>query len=216
MRQRLRSVVIGLLCAGGTAAVVGVSWPRTTYAEEIPDVDRMGEYEEEGMKFGNIVVNGELVAEASTPGGWSLVRTFENTSDAPEKCVIEESVLRTETMPDARVAPPPTAVVLRNQTVALGPHEKKKIGVRLPKEVGEQITAGLRRRAWIESARNRAYAAERYDGPEMTATYMTFHVQYLTALPPGATAQRPVDNGIRRPARLAEIAPPEPVQVAGF
>jgi hypothetical protein len=212
MRQRLRNLATTLMFAGGTAAaVLVVAWPRTTLAEEIPDSDRMGEYEDEGMKFGNIVVKGELVADG-TPSGWSLVRTFENQSDVPEKCVIEERVLRTETMPGARVTPASVAVVQRNQTIALGPHEKRKIGVRLSESIGAEITAGLRKKAWIEQTQQRAIAAERYDAPAMRATYMTFDVEYLSALPAGATAERHHDNGVLRPMGLSEVMPmPMPV-----
>lgn len=215
MWHRARSLGKTLMLAGGTAAAILVlAFPRTTFAEEIPDSDRMGEYgEEEGMKFGNIVVKGELVADGSVPGGWTLVRTFENHSDQPEKCVLEERVLRTETMPDARVTPPPVAVVQRNQTIALGPHEKRKLGIALSPAIGAQITAGQRRRAWIEQARTRAFQAERYDGPEMRATYMTFDVEYLTALPPGATAEKRPDNGVTRPERMGMMPPPRPVPV---
>ena len=215
MRLRARNLGKTLMLAGGTAAALLVlAFPRTTFAEEIPDSDRMGEYEEVGMKFGNILVHGELVAAGSVPGGWTLVRTFENQSDQPEKCVLEERVLRTETMPGARVTPPPVAVVVRNQTVALGPHEKRKIGIVLPAAIGEQITAGRRRQVWIERGIERAMAAERYDAPEMRATYMTFDVEYLTALPPGATAERREDTGVTRPARM-DFMPPAP-QVAAF
>lgn len=206
--SRMRTLAATLIFAGGTvAAVLVLAWPRTTFAEEIPDSDRIGGYEEEGMKFGNIVVKGELVADG-TPGGWSLVRTFENQSDAPEKCVIEERVLRTETMPGARVTPPSVAVVQRNQTIALGPHEKRKIGVRLSESVGAQITAGLRRKAWVEQAQQRAIAAEHYDAPAMRATYMEFDVEYLSALPAGATAERHPNNGVTRPMAMPEMMPP--------
>ena len=207
MRQRMRTLGTTLLVAGGTvAAVLVLAWPRTTFAEELPDSDRMGEYEEEGMKFGNIVVKGELVADG-TAGGWSLERTFENQSDAPEKCVVEERVLRTETMPGARVTPASVAVVQRNQTIALGPHEKRTVGVRLSASIGAEITAGLRKKAWIEQAQQRAIAAEHYDAPAMRATYMTFDVEYLSALPAGATAERHHDNGVLRPMGVSEMMP---------
>jgi len=216
MWKRARNLGKTLMLAGGTAAAMLVlAFPRTTFAEEIPDSDRTGEYEEEGMKFGNVVVHGQLVADGSVPGGWTLVRTLENQSDQPEKCLLEERVLRTETMPGARVTPPPVAVVQRNQTVALGPHEKRKIGVVLPAAVGAQITAGRRRQVWIERAQERAVAAQRYDAPEMRATYMTFDVEYLTALPPGATAERRQDNGVTRPERM-ELAPPLPQMAAAL
>ena len=216
MRHRARSLGKTLQFAGGTAALIlVVAFPRTTFAEEIPDSDRMGEYEEEGMKFGNVLVHGQLVADGSVPGGWTLVRTFENQSDQAEKCVLEERVLRTETMPGARVTPPPVAVVQRNQTIALGPHEKRKLGIVLPAAVGAQITAARKRQAWVERARDRAMTAERYDAPELRATYMIFDVEYLTALPPGATAERRQDNGVTRPETMP-LMPPTPQMAAAF
>ena len=215
MWHRARTLARTLMLAGGTAAaLLVVTYPRTTLAEEIPDADRQGEYDDEGMKFGNIVVKGQLVADGSVPGGWTLVRTFENQSDQPSSCVIEERVLRTETMPGARVTPSPVAVVQRNQTFALGPHEKRKLGVALPAAIGAQITAARRRQAWVERAHDRAMAAERYDAPEMRATYMEFDVEYLTVLPPGATAEKR-DTGVTRPQGLAAMAPPPvPMPVA--
>lgn len=222
MRHRATNLGKTLMLAGGTAALMLVAaYPRTTFAEEIPDSDRMGEYAEEGMKFGNILVQGQLVADGSVAGGWTLVRTFENQSDQPEKCVLEERVLRTETMPDARVTPPPVAVVQRNQTIALGPHEKRKVGVILPAAVGVQITAARQRQAWVERARARAMEAERYNAPELRATYKIFEVEYLTALPPGATAERRPDNGVTRPETMPmpmpmPIVPPPPEVAAAF
>ena len=216
MWHRARTLAKTLMLAGGTAAaILAVTYPRTTLAEEIPDSDRQGEYDDEGMKFGNVVVKGELVADGSVPGGWTLVRTFENQSDQPEKCVVEERVLRTETMPGARVTPPPVAVVQRNQTFALGPHEKRKLGIVLPAAIGAQITAAKRRQAWVQREHDRAMNAEKYDSPAMTATYMEFDVEYLTVLPPGATAEKR-DTGVTRPERMGMMAPPPvPVPVGG-
>jgi hypothetical protein len=70
-------------------------------------------------------------------------------------------------------------------TVALGAHEKRKIGVRLPESLGKQITAGLARKVMLERARRRALDAERYDAPEMEATYMSLALPkiVLNALP---------------------------------
>jgi hypothetical protein len=198
-----RPIGIVALCAFGAAAsTLLVLWPRPTHAEVIDDADREGEHEEDGVKFGNIVVRGELVADGSVPGGWVLVRTLENKGDEPEKCAVEERVLRTQGMLDARVAPPPTAVILRNQPIALGPHEKRTVGVILPRAIGEQITAGLQTKASVERARERAYAAEQWDKVNLDRIYMTFHVEYLKPLPPGAKAAPPIDNGITRPERM--------------
>lgn len=189
--------------AAGTAALcLAVLWPRPTLAEEIPDDERQGEYEDLGMKFGNIVVKGELVADVRVPGGWALVRTLENKSDEPESCTVEERVLRTETMPEARVTPAPTPVVLRNQRISLGPHEKRTIGIALPRTLGEQITAGILAKASIERDRDRAIAAEKWDSVNLTRTYMAFHVEYLKPLPPGAKAAPHTNTGIVRPERM--------------
>ncbi len=173
-------------------------WSRATYAEEIADYERQGEWDEDGAKFGNIVVKGELVADAA---GWVLVRTMENKGEEPETCRVEERVLRTETMPNARVEPPPFAVVLRGVTITLGAHEKRKIGIPLAASIGEEITANLRAKAEIEAGRFRAIEAERYKDPVFERTYHYFSVQYLKPLPPGATAAKP-DTGVTHPAAM--------------
>jgi hypothetical protein len=206
--------IVTLFAVGAAATALTLLWPRSTLAEVIPDEERLGEYEEDGMRFGNIVVRGELVPSATAPGGWVLVRTLENKGDAPEKCAVEERVLRTEDMLDARVTPSPTAVVLRNQPIALGPHEKRTLGISLPREIGEQITAGKNTKAAIERARERAMAAEKWDAVNVGRTFMTFHVEYRKALPPGATAAPPVDNGVRRPARMGMMMAPPGAQGA--
>ena len=206
---RTRPLGIVALCAMGAAAsTLLLFWPRETYAEEVPDSDRHGDYDEEGMKFGNVLVKGELVPAANTPGGWVLVRTFENTGAEPEKLAVEERVLRTETALDARASPPPMAVILRTQSVSLKPHEKKTVGVRLAPEIGKQITAGRNTRAFLEKARERAMESEdpsKLRGIDFDRSFMEFHVEYLRPLEPGQTAAKPYDNGVTRPARMAEL-----------
>jgi hypothetical protein len=201
---RTKALATTALLAAGTVAVTLVTlWPRTTFAEEIPDEERHGEWEEEGMRFGNVVVSGKLVADATTPGGWTLVRTLENKADTPESCVVEERILRNETIPDARVGPREAAVLLRNQPIALGPHQKRSIGIPLPEKLGAEITAGLRAKASIERDRARLMAAERYDEIKYDRTYTVFRVEYLKQLPPGATAAKPADNDFTRPESYA-------------
>lgn len=200
MPNRARDLARVVVLAAGTAAVVlTFALPRTTYAEPIADSERTGEWEGEGMKFGDIVVHGELVAAASAPGGWTLVRTVENTSDEPASCVVEERVMRTETMVNARVGPSARPALVRNQTFALGPREKKTIGVRLPERLGAQITAAHRSRAIAEQAHGRVVMTGKHD-PAAERTFMTYDIQYLTPLPPGATAALPDDSGHLRPA----------------
>ena len=179
------------------------TWPKNTNAQEVAEWERMGEWDENGSRFGNIVVRGELAADANVAGGWVIVRTFENKGDLAEKCTVEERLLRTETMPDARVEPAPFALIDRTQTFDLGPHQKRSIGIPLPAPIGEEIARNAQRRDAIESARARAM-----DGNHMNAlaiadaqTYMRFHVDYVKPLPPGATAA-PTENGVFHPVRM--------------
>lgn len=209
MWLRIRPIATTLIFAAGTLmASLTVLWPRTTHADltEIPDSERQGDYDEDGMMFGSIVVKGQLVADSKAPGGWALVRTFENKADTPENCTVEERVLRTETMPDARVNPASTAIIVRTQRIALGPHEKRSVGVFLPPAVGAQMTAGHKTKASMEQRRERAIAEERYDALADGRTYMTFDVEYLKPLQPGTKAAPPLDTGTTRPAAMP--APP--------
>jgi hypothetical protein len=202
MRYGRRELAIAGICAAGTLTVgLVLSLPRTTHAEEIADSDRRGDYEEEGMKFGDVVVRGKLVPAAGAPGGWTLLRTIENQSDEPATCVLEERVMRQETMVNARVGPPARAVLLRNQTFSLGPREKRSVGVHLPASLASQIAMAHRERAMIERAHEQLVMTG-HPNKLAQRTFMTFDVEYLTPLPPGATAEVPVDNGVR-PASMA-------------
>jgi hypothetical protein len=185
---------------GATALVTLVGfWPRTTSAREVALADRMGEWDEDGVKFGDIVVRGELAPDAT---GWVLVRKLENKSDARARCTVEERLLRTETMPDARVEPSATVVFERTQTFELGPHEKRAIGIRISAEISAKITEAARRRGMIEDARAHAITTGDFDDREkLEATYMRYDVDYLKPLAPGDTAAIE-NNGVDHPARM--------------
>lgn len=213
MWQRVRPLATMTFFAFGTlVASLTVLWPRTTHADltEIPDSERQGDYDEDGMMFGNIVVKGQLVADAKAPGGWALVRTYENKGDTAETCTLEERVLRTETMPDARVNPRSIAVIVRTQKIALGPHEKRSVGVYLPPAIGAQMTQGHKTKANIEQQRDALIAAEKYDLIQYGRTYTSFDVEYLKPLLPGTKAEVPVDNGVFPPAAMPVPMPPPP------
>ncbi len=188
------------IAASATTAVMLITaWPRETNAQEVAEWERQGEWDDDGMRFGNIVVRGDLVFDATVPGGWVVVRTLENKSDTRDKCTVEERVLRTETMPDARVEPPPFAVVDRMQTFELGPHEKRAIGVPLAEALGHEITDARKVERAVEAARERAIASQHITRDVFERTYMRYQVDYLKPLPPGATAA-PTDNGVLHPA----------------
>lgn len=208
MPRRARPLAtITLFAAASLALTLSALWPRTTFAEAVTDAERQGEWDEDGAKFGNVVVKGELVADGTVPNGWVLVRTLENKGDEPETCQIEERILRTETMPAARVRPPPYAVLLRGVTVTLRGHEKRTLGIPLPASIGAQISANLRLLASIERGRERALTLERYRDPVFAQTYMEFEVEYLKPLPPGATVAK-VDTGVTRPMGMPMMMPP--------
>ncbi len=191
------------LVSVGTVAVILVAlWPRQTSAQEVSEYDRQGEWDDDGMKFGDIVVRGALVADGTVPGGWVLVRHLENKSDAPSKCTVEERVTRTETMPDARVEPMGVTVVLRTQTFELGPHQKRAIGVPLAEPLGKEITANAIAASRIQNARARAFETGKYNALSDSEIYMRFGVDYLKPLKPGQTAAPIEDNGVTHPARM--------------
>ena len=198
---------VALFSAAALALTLSTLWPRATFAEEVADWERHGEWDEDGEKFGNIVVRGDLVADATVPGGWVLVRTIENKGDEAESCQIEERVLRTETMPGARVEPPPYAVLLRGVSISLGAHEKRSLGIPLAASIGAQITSNLQARAAIEKGQARAIELERYRDPVFQRTYMSFRIEYLKPLPPGATVAKP-EQGVTRPMGMPMAMPP--------
>ena len=170
-------------------------WPHATFAEVVSDFERMGESDENGEKFGEIVVRGDLVADGT---GWVLVRTMENKSDEPQSYRVEERVMRTETKPEARVNPPPYAVVLRGVTLKLKPHEKRSIGLRLSDALSDEITMNAKRLASIESRRADAIMGDHYTDGVFDETYMVFRVEYYRPLGRGDTAEQP------DPASLAQ------------
>lgn len=189
------------LAAGAVALMV--LYPRTTEAEDVEDYERQGEWEEEGQRFGAIVVHATLEASPTAPGGWTLVRTWENKSDEVAETTVEERLESAESLEGARVTPAPRTVLTRTQTLKLGPHEKRSIGVFLPANVGPRITEGQRRHA-ISRAR---IAAGKYDDD---LTYEEFSVSYLRPLAKGETAAKHEDaDRVEHPARLPG-PPPSP------
>lgn len=188
------------LVAVATAVVtLVIAWPAASSAREVSMSDRQGEWDENGVKFGNILVRAELVADAT---GWVLVRKLENQGDGRESCTVQERLLRTETMRDARVEPSPSVVFERTQKFELGPHEKRSIGVRLSEATSAEISAAMRRRKVIDDAYDRAIATGDFeDRKALEATYMRFDVDYIKPLAAGDTAAKE-DNGVEHPARM--------------
>ena len=117
--------------------------------------------------------------------------------------------MRQESQLDARASGTPVLASATTRTFTLKPHETKKLGVALDPEIGAAITAGQRARAESERARDRVLAgADARTQALWDRTFMTYFVDYLKPLPPGATAKKP--EYIERPARMS-AAPPPPV-----
>jgi hypothetical protein len=206
MKQLVRGV--------GAAVVAAILLlPRVTEAEAVEDYEREGEFEDDGQRFQSVVVNGSFVAAANAPGGWTLVRTYENKSDEAAHIALEERVCEQWTMRNARVTPSPKTVLSRTQKVDLGPHEKKTIGVYLP----ESITTELTRTHKIKAGIDAQIAAGKYD-MSSSVTYNEFNVVYLRQLAPGETLavheRNPDLENIRPAAMPGPLAPFAPQRSA--
>lgn len=173
------------------AAVVAliILLPKTTQAEAVEDYERMGEYEEDGQRFGAVLVNGALLPTANAPGGWSLVRTYENKSDAPVEVTLEERIESTESAYGARVTDLPIVRLSRTQKLRLGANEKKSIGTYLPEKLGQAMTKAHHNEAMSKAQME----AGRYDNP---ISYSYYSVKYLRPLAPGETAAAPMRPSI--------------------
>ncbi|MFO0736691.1 MAG: hypothetical protein U0270_12475 [Labilithrix sp.] len=196
------SRAVGQAFGAGLVALL-LLFPRRTQAEAVEEYERRGEMDDDGQRFGAIVVRGELVPSANAPGGWSLVRTYENRSDEAIEMALEEHVDRVETMAGARVEPPAVSVLARTQTLRLGPHEKRSIGTYLPEKLGREIAKARAVQAWVSAQ----MVAGKSDGDR---TYDRYGVYYRRPLAPGETAAvREPDPDVyveKKPAR-APVGP---------
>jgi len=187
-------LLVQALAAGAIALMV--LYPRTTQAEDVEDYDRVGEWDDDGQRFGSIVIHASLEPSPTAPGGWTLVRTFENKSDEIAEATVEEHLQSTESLEGARVTPAPVTVLARTQKLKLGPHEKKSIGVFLPATIGPKITKGEQRHAL-----GRALMAAGKSDNDMT--YEEFSVTYLRPLAKGETvAKHEGEYRVDHPARM--------------
>jgi hypothetical protein len=168
----------------GVVALV-ILFPKTTEAYSVEDYERMGEIDDDGQRFGAIVVKGELVASVNAPGGWTLVRTYENKSDELAEVTLEERVQSTESMYGARVSEVPVTVLERTQKLRLAANEKKAIGTYLPAQIGEGITKAHR----AEAIGKAQIAAGHYESP---IAFQTYSVAYFRPLAKGETAAPPM------------------------
>lgn len=171
------------LRSAGAALVAGILLlPRALQAEEVSDEERHGEWDDDGERFGSIVVKGELVASPIAPGGYTLLRTYENKGDERERVTVEERVLLQEGDRGARTGAPTEPVLVRTQVLDLAPHQKKSIGTYLPAALAEKMVAAHKAQvAWD------ARAAAGFWG---TGTMQMYSVDYLRPLAKGEVAMK--------------------------
>ena len=89
----------------------------------------------------SVVIRGQLLPSANAPGGWALVRTFENMGDEHAHLQLEECVTSQQTNWASRLTPSAKVELSRTQTFYLAPHEKRSSGIYLTPELGARITA---------------------------------------------------------------------------
>lgn len=209
----IRRLLVGrvVVASGVAAAALILFAPRDTRAvETIEDDERLGEWEEKGMRFGDIVIDGKL---ERTANGWVLVRTYENTSDEARRCEVEERLSTTQVAQGSRVEPAPVSLIVRNQVLALGPHEKRRIGVPIPASIGAQMDASAKTQAQIDAAMVRVMNGHNPDAYTsiLGTTYARFDVKYFKPLPPGAVAARPHGTGMMPPPMRPVATSPDKV-----
>ena len=204
MPSLFRGIVRNALLSVGVVAVsLVVLYPRVTEAEEVSDEERYGDFEDDGNRFGDIVVKGELVAASGAPGGWSLVRTAENTSDRAAEADVEERIIESDTMVASRVGGVSAPVLTRHQKIKLGPHEKKVVGTTFAKSIGEAMTVNAK----IARGVQQAYENQDENAPAMMPRpYKEYRAEYLRELRPGELATKP--SRIRQMA--IDMTPPAP------
>ena len=174
----LRSLGVGVVA-------LAILFPKTTEAEVVQDYERMGESDDDGQRFGAIVVKGELVPSANAPGGWTLLRTYQNKSDEIAEVTLDERIETRESMYGARVSAVPSVALERTQKLRLGANEKKAIGTYLPEKLGESMTKAHRLEAL-----SKAYAESGHW--EHPIAFQDYAVSYLRPLAYGETAAPPM------------------------
>ena len=206
MPSLLRGIARNALLSVGVLAVsLVVLYPRVTEAEEVSENERYGEFEDDGNRFGDIVIKGELVAANGAPGGWSLVRTAENSSDHAAEANVEERIVANDTNTGSRVGGETTAVLTRHQKIKLGPHEKKVVGTTFAKALGEAMTVNAKIAQGIRIANENP--DENAPGP-FRRPYKEYRTEYLRELRAGETAMKraPMNPGYM----MNMLVPPPP------
>jgi hypothetical protein len=146
-KSTLRTLVtVTGFAAVTAAAALSVCAPRTTFADG-DDADRMGEYTDDGTKFGDIVVKGEIQKDAHSKTGWMVLITAKNTADHPETMSLEMDMDRRFTVPEARVPSEQAMLYSQTQPITVAANSTLTISRPVPAWVVPQLETGRRMEA---------------------------------------------------------------------
>jgi hypothetical protein len=197
--NKLRTLVtVTGFAAVTAAATLAVCAPRTTFADG-DDADRMGEYTDDGTKFDDIVVKGEIQKDVHSRSGWSVLVTAKNTADHPETLSLETDLDRSFVTPAARVGAEQAMLYSQTQPITVAANATVTFSRPVPAWVVPQLETGRR------SDLARAAAQKKVDdGAEfqtyaqvLYAPYPTFGLQFFRggAKPMGVAPGQPMVGG---------------------
>jgi hypothetical protein len=178
MKTTLQALAFAAIAATTTLAV---AWPRVTLAD--PDDDRMGEWTDDGTKFGDVLVKGELVHDTHARSGWRMVITAENKGDAPASAVLESDLTRQMVNPQARVSPEAAKLWKNSERITLAAHAKTTVTRDVPAWIAQQLDNTAKVDRAREKAQKEFDKAPEKAPPAVTATvlapYNVFAVGFL-------------------------------------
>ena len=179
--------VFAAFSALGAALTVTLCWPRMTMADGDSPI---GVHTLDGMKFGDIVVNGELVADKGAKSGWAMMVTAKNMGDHDETCDVQAELTRTMVNPMARSAPPAEAIWKKRHSWTVLAHETVKQRIEIPAAFAVQVAQAAREQRLRETLKTR----------DFSNSYKVFNVAFRSLAKPSNH-----DKGAELPEEKAEI-----------
>ena len=172
--MRLASIKTAVAFAVATAgATLAVAWPGVTIADgNVPLV----QYTVDGTKVNDVVVKGAVQRDPKAKSGWVVVVTATNTANHSETIPLETDVSQVVSSPMARVAPAPTTVWSKTETVTLSAGQAMTKRYELPANVAAKVAAASRPRNTV---------------PNNLQTITTYFVAFERSVSPVGGAARP-------------------------
>jgi hypothetical protein len=217
-KKSLRNLVtITGFAAVTAAATLAVCAPRTTFADG-DDADRMGEYTDDGTKFDDIVVKGEIQKDAHSKTGWLILITAKNTADHPETMSLEMDLDRRFTTPEARVAAEQAMLYSQTQSITVPANGTITLSRPVSAWAVPQLETGRRMQAARADAQRKVDNGADVDrlAPVIYAPFPSFEVAFFKggAKPVGVQQDPGMMMGAPGPADVAPPPPADPAPVA--